>query len=60
MQIVPTWIEMLGWEIRMIRRCEPKDFEPICDIINDGAHGYEGIIPKDRWRALHVEERTAT
>jgi GNAT superfamily N-acetyltransferase len=33
----------------MIRRCDPRDFEPIWAIINDGAQAYKGIIPADRW-----------
>jgi N-acetylglutamate synthase-like GNAT family acetyltransferase len=33
----------------MIRRCDDRDFELICAIINDGAHAYKGIIPEDRW-----------
>jgi GNAT superfamily N-acetyltransferase len=33
----------------MIRRCDPRDFESIWVIINDGAQAYKGIIPEDRW-----------
>ena len=33
----------------MIRRCDPRDFESIWAIINDGAQAYKGIIPADRW-----------
>jgi len=33
----------------MIRRCDERDFELICAIINDGAQAYKGIIPADRW-----------
>jgi N-acetylglutamate synthase-like GNAT family acetyltransferase len=33
----------------MIRRCDDRDFELICAIINDGARAYKGIIPADRW-----------
>ena len=33
----------------MIRPCETRDFELIYDIINDGAHAYKGIVPKDCW-----------
>jgi GNAT superfamily N-acetyltransferase len=32
----------------MIRRCEPRDFEQIWTIVNDGARAYRGIIPADR------------
>ena len=37
-----------GWAF-MIRRCDPRDFESIWAIINDGAQAYKGIIPADRW-----------
>jgi GNAT superfamily N-acetyltransferase len=33
----------------MIRKCDDRDFESVCAIINDGAQAYEGIIPEDRW-----------
>src|SRR6266571_1394776 len=33
----------------MIRRCDPRDFESIWTIINDGAQAYKGTIPADRW-----------
>ena|SRR5215813_387049 len=33
----------------MIRRCDDRDFNPIWEIINDGARAYKGIIPEDRW-----------
>lgn len=33
----------------MIRRCEDRDFDQICAIINDGAIAYKGVIPSDRW-----------
>jgi hypothetical protein len=33
----------------MIRRCGNQDFELTWAIINDGAHAYKGIIPKDCW-----------
>ena len=33
----------------MIRRCNDRDFEPIWDIVNDGARAYKGIIPDDCW-----------
>src|SRR5258707_5873648 len=33
----------------MIRGCDPRDFESIWAIINDGAQAYKGIIPADRW-----------
>lgn len=33
----------------MIRRCNDRDLESICTIINDGAQAYKGVIPGDRW-----------
>src|SRR6202022_1748202 len=56
MHVVPGYMEMPGSEKRMIRCCETKDFELIYDIINDGAHAYEGIIPKDRWREPYMSK----
>jgi len=34
----------------MIRRCTDSDFKKICEIINDAAQAYKGIIPPDRWK----------
>jgi len=34
----------------MIRQCTDSDFEKICEIINDAAQAYKGIIPPDRWK----------
>ena len=31
-----------------------KDFDSICDIINDGASAYKGIIPADRWHEPYM------
>jgi GNAT superfamily N-acetyltransferase len=33
----------------MIRKCRETDVEVICEIINDGARAYEGVIPDDCW-----------
>lgn len=33
----------------MISKSEQKDFNVICEIINDAASAYRGIIPADRW-----------
>jgi GNAT superfamily N-acetyltransferase len=33
----------------MIRICDPRDFDQIYAIINDGAQAYRGVIPEDRW-----------
>ena len=38
----------------MIRRCDDRDFELICTIINDGAQAYEGAIPADRWTSPYM------
>jgi N-acetylglutamate synthase-like GNAT family acetyltransferase len=40
----------------MIIKCEPEDFEAICDIINDAAIAYKGIIPEDRWHDPYMPE----
>jgi GNAT superfamily N-acetyltransferase len=31
----------------MLRQCEERDFQTICEIINDGARAYKGAIPED-------------
>ena len=31
----------------MLRRSEERDFDAICEIINDGACAYKGVIPED-------------
>ena len=41
---------------RMIRLCEPKDFNDIYTIINDAASAYRGIIPADRWHEPYMPE----
>jgi N-acetylglutamate synthase-like GNAT family acetyltransferase len=33
----------------MIRKCTPQDLSVICEIINDAAQAYKGVIPQDRW-----------
>ena len=33
----------------MIRTCDRADLPAICEIINDAAQAYRGIIPADRW-----------
>ncbi len=38
----------------MIVRCEQKDFETICEIINDAASAYRGVIPADRWHEPYM------
>jgi N-acetylglutamate synthase-like GNAT family acetyltransferase len=38
----------------MILPCDTRDFDLICDIINDGAGAYRGIIPPDRWKEPYM------
>jgi N-acetylglutamate synthase-like GNAT family acetyltransferase len=38
----------------MIRQCKPNDFETICEIVNDAAQAYKGIIPADRWHEPYM------
>ena len=40
----------------MIFKCEQTDFKEICDIINDAAIAYKGIIPADRWHDPYMPE----
>jgi N-acetylglutamate synthase-like GNAT family acetyltransferase len=38
----------------MIRPCTERDFEDICEIINEAAQKYKGIIPPDRWKVPYM------
>jgi len=40
----------------MILKCEATDLKEICDIINDAAIAYKGIIPVDRWKEPYMSE----
>ena len=40
----------------MIFKCEQSDFTDICDIINDAANAYKGVIPADRWHDPYMPE----
>ena len=40
----------------MILKCEQSDIQEICDIINDAASAYKGIIPDDRWHDPYMPE----
>ncbi len=40
----------------MIIKCEPKDFNVICEIINDASVAYKGVIPDDRWHDPYMPE----
>jgi GNAT superfamily N-acetyltransferase len=42
--------------MRMIRPCKTRDFEPIYEIINDGAQAYKNIIPNDRWKEPYMSK----
>ena len=41
---------------KLIRRCEPRDFHAIWEIVNDGARAYQGIIPADRLRDPYMSK----
>jgi GNAT superfamily N-acetyltransferase len=36
-------------EKKMIRKCTQQDLSVMCEIINDAARAYKGVIPEDRW-----------
>ncbi len=38
----------------MIRKCSDNDFDVICEIINDAAQAYKGVIPADRWHEPYM------
>ncbi len=40
----------------MIRKCLEDDFEILCEIINDAAQAYRGVIPADRWHDPYMAE----
>ena len=40
----------------MIRQCDGHDFFEIWNIINDGAHAYQGVIPEDRWSEPYMSK----
>lgn len=33
-----------------------KDFDVICEIINDASLAYKGVIPKDRWKEPYMSK----
>lgn len=37
-----------------IVRCEAKDFKRVCDVINDAAEAYKGVIPRDCWKEPYM------
>jgi GNAT superfamily N-acetyltransferase len=38
----------------LIRKCLDNDFDIICEIINDAAQAYKGVIPADRWHEPYM------
>lgn len=40
----------------MILRCQQEDLKEICEVINDGASAYKGVIPADRWQEPYMPE----
>ena len=38
----------------MIRKCTESDLKTICEIVNDAAIAYKGIIPGDRWHEPYL------
>ncbi len=38
----------------MIRKCNPEEIETICEIINDAAQAYRGVIPADCWKEPYM------
>ena len=38
----------------MIHRCEEREFDAICEVVNDAAQAYEGVIPADRWKEPYM------
>ena len=38
----------------MIRRCTEADTPALCEIINDAAQAYRGVIPADRWHEPYM------
>lgn len=41
----------------MIRHCEDADFKTICEIINNAAQAYKGVIPVDCWKEPYMSEK---
>ena len=41
----------------MIRKCLDDDFYTICEIINDAAQAYKGVIPPDRWHEPYMSRQ---
>jgi N-acetylglutamate synthase-like GNAT family acetyltransferase len=41
----------------MIRQCDYRNFETICEIINDAAQAYKGAIPPDCWKEPYMSNK---
>jgi len=40
----------------VIRQCYNSEFETICEIVNDAAQAYRGVIPVDRWKEPYMSK----
>lgn len=40
----------------MIRKCSEEEVDVICEIINDAAQAYKGVIPEDRWHDPYMSQ----
>jgi len=40
----------------MILKCRKKELKEICEVINDAASAYKGVIPADRWHDPYMPE----
>jgi N-acetylglutamate synthase-like GNAT family acetyltransferase len=56
LKLVPSNKILPGQTAIMIRQCTATDFTTICEIINDAAVAYKGIIPADRWHEPYMPE----
>src|SRR5215467_11679685 len=43
-----------AFSVNTIRLCEAPDLPVICDIINESAAAYKGVIPADRWHEPYM------
>lgn len=41
----------------MIKKCDESDFKLICEVINDAASAYKGVIPEDCWKEPYMPEK---
>jgi GNAT superfamily N-acetyltransferase len=40
--------------MKCITLCKPEELGAICEIINDSARAYQGVIPPDRWHEPYM------